>query len=221
MKFASVFVVLFFVLAAPVYAQSQCQDAEVSSFGPKRAELLNAWRAEIAKSKRRPDGGYDLSPAVGLLQEQLAAHEALVQRCAEFGNAHARYLHGLHFEWLADWFVASLKDKDALQPAPMEAVRAQVAASENYSEANKWFTLAANQGHPGAMKLIGDNYAEGKGFAQSKYLGVEWYSKAANRAIEIGNREFAILCLERMTALDSNHPVTKSLLKTLYGGTRD
>lgn len=51
--------------------------------------------------------------------------------------------------------------------------------SNNYSEAMKYYKMAAAQEHPGAMTNIGLFYSQGRGVPQSYEKAAEWYSKAA------------------------------------------
>lgn len=42
-----------------------------------------------------------------------------------------------------------------------------------------WWQLAAGQGHPDAMQLLGRCYAAGDGVPQDEHLALTWISKAA------------------------------------------
>ena len=53
----------------------------------------------------------------------------------------------------------------------------------NYDErrALRWYRLAADQGHAGAMFKFGEMYADGRGVAQDDREAVRWYRRAADR----------------------------------------
>ena len=209
----------WFLLATCAFAQDQCQDAAVLRIEQKITKLHHEWRTVRVRGGRGRDGEYDLRLSVDMLPPRLAEQQSLIQRCADVGDAHARYLCGWQFERNAGSLLALAEDQEIRQFFPLQATLAQESANKSYTEANRWFTLAANQGHLLAMIAIALSYAEGRGLDPNKLLAIEWLNKAANRAIEAGTRDYAVLCLERMNALDANHPLTKALTKTLYGRT--
>lgn len=211
--------VAWFLLATCAFAQDQCQDAAVLRIEQKITKLHHEWCVVRVRDGRGTDGGYDLRLSVDMLPPRLAEQQSLIQRCADVGDAHARYLCGWQFERNAGSLLALAEDQEIRQFYPLQATLARESANKSYTEANRWFTLAANQGHLLAMIAIALSYAEGKGLSPNKLLAIEWLNKAANRANEAGSRDYAVLCLERMNALDANHPLTKALTKTLYGRT--
>ena len=208
--------VAWLLLASCAFAQDQCQDAAGLRIDQKITELHHEWCAVMVKDS---DGGWDIPLTPDLLPTLVSAQQSLIQNCADVGDAQTRYLCGYQFEMNAGTLVALSMDHNVLQFAPLTATLARESANKSYSEANKWLTLAANQGHLLAMIALALNYAEGRGLTPNKTLAIEWLNKAANRAIETGTRDYAVLCLERMNALDANHPLTKALTETLYGGT--
>jgi len=209
------------LVASPVIAQEHCEDADVYRIGGKIGELSTALFLETTKRTPHSPGEYkryELTPAEASLKEQISGQRSLIQKCAELGNAGARYIHAEHLERSGDMLVVISKDKTVLQDDPPKAAKAQSDANETYAEANKWYSLAAAQGYPLAMLALGHNHAVGKGFVASKSLAMEWFSKAGNQAIEMGKRDLAVICLKRMTALDPGHPLTRALMKALDDG---
>jgi TPR repeat protein len=55
---------------------------------------------------------------------------------------------------------------------------------QNYKEAVKWFTKAAEQGNSSAQEMLGDRYYFGEGVAQSNSDALDWYEKAADQGDE-------------------------------------
>ena len=53
--------------------------------------------------------------------------------------------------------------------------------AQNYAEAVKWYSKAANQGVAEAQSKLGYCYYEGIGVAKNYEEAVKWYSKAANQ----------------------------------------
>lgn len=51
--------------------------------------------------------------------------------------------------------------------------------SVNYTEALKWYTLAANSGYVDAMKLVSGMYYQGQGTEENHTYALEWAKKAA------------------------------------------
>ena len=51
----------------------------------------------------------------------------------------------------------------------------------NYKAAVKWWREAAEQGHAGAQKDLGDMYDEGRGVAQDYKMAMKWYNQAAEQ----------------------------------------
>jgi TPR repeat protein len=58
----------------------------------------------------------------------------------------------------------------------------------NYDEAAKWFTLAAEAGHPAAQKSLGYLYASGKGVVEDYAEAQKWFRKASAQ----GNTEASL-----------------------------
>ena len=53
--------------------------------------------------------------------------------------------------------------------------------AQNYTEAVKWYRLAADQGNAGAQTNIGHLYSDGKGVAQNYTEAAKWYRLAADQ----------------------------------------
>jgi uncharacterized protein len=51
----------------------------------------------------------------------------------------------------------------------------------DYQQAYQWFLRAAEQGHPGAQKSLGDLYAWGVGITRNYAISDEWYFRAAEQ----------------------------------------
>lgn len=73
---------------------------------------------------------------------------------------------------------------------------------ERYSEAMKWFRMAAERGYAQAQFTLGVMYHEGLGIPQDKEEGVRWYRMAA----EQGHID-AQTALEAMSDTDDNGPI--------------
>ena len=66
--------------------------------------------------------------------------------------------------------------------------------TRSYSEAIKWYTLAAKRGHPEAQYDLGLFYEIGKGVKEDRENAVRWYDMAANQGHDI-----AAQALERLS----------------------
>jgi TPR repeat protein len=54
---------------------------------------------------------------------------------------------------------------------------------QNFSEAIKWFRLAADQGHPGAQNNLGVLYRQGRGDTNDVKTAAVWFRKAADQGM--------------------------------------
>lgn len=83
----------------------------------------------------------------------------------------------------------SAADSSALKPIASadEAYRKgkEFNKKENYTEAMRWYRMAADRGNAQAQVAIGDLYGEGQGVPQNYSEALRWYRLAANQ----GNRE--------------------------------
>ena len=68
---------------------------------------------------------------------------------------------------------------------------------QDYSEAVKWYRMAADQGNDWAQYSLGSMYEEGRGVPEDHSEALKWYQKAADK----GNF-FAKLCLEDSSSND-------------------
>src|SRR5215813_2310568 len=50
---------------------------------------------------------------------------------------------------------------------------------QDYSEAAKWYLMAAEQGNPGSQNNLGSLYETGDGVTQDRAIALEWYRRAA------------------------------------------
>lgn len=57
---------------------------------------------------------------------------------------------------------------------------------QDYTEALKWYKLAAEQGDSKAQFNLGVFYIKGKGVSQNYTKAKEWYEKACNNGVQIG-----------------------------------
>ncbi len=55
--------------------------------------------------------------------------------------------------------------------------------SKDYTEAFKWFSLAAEQGHAHSQFRVGDMYMSGLGIVKSDAEAVKWFRKAAEQGL--------------------------------------
>eukprot|EP01050_Picozoa_sp_SAG11_P001157 SAG11_NODE_48_length_20030_cov_232.459084_10_plen_150_part_00 len=58
--------------------------------------------------------------------------------------------------------------------------RGHAGREPNWIEAVKWYTLAARQGHAGAMHVLGVSYAKGRGVGQDWSAAFRWFKSAAD-----------------------------------------
>ena len=56
---------------------------------------------------------------------------------------------------------------------------------QDYEEAVKWYTKAAEQGHEMAQLKLGNVYRDGKGVLQDYEEAVKWYTKAAEQGSDL------------------------------------
>lgn len=119
----------------------------------------------------------------------LAKHEL-----AQFESKDAAYLAGM---------AASQKDFAVAVPKWREAAgRGDAAAQyqmalvhfhgdgvkQDHGESMRWARMAAEQGVPGAMNLIGNMYKDGLGVPKDAALGVDWHRRAADNFDQHGLR---------------------------------
>ena len=55
--------------------------------------------------------------------------------------------------------------------------------AQNYLEAAKWLTLAAQQGDDVAQNNLGEMYSKGKGIEQNYFEAARWYLSAAEQGL--------------------------------------
>ncbi|CDG86670.1 tetratricopeptide repeat protein [Xenorhabdus bovienii] len=67
---------------------------------------------------------------------------------------------------------------------------------QDYKEAAKWYTQAAQQGHAEAQFSIGYFYMEGLGVPQNYTTAVKWYQKAASQGLTHAQNNMAFLYKE-------------------------
>lgn len=60
-------------------------------------------------------------------------------------------------------------------------VRFHYAHPQDFKGAVKWYTKAAEQGHPEAQSALGEMYDEGEGVTQDFKEAFDWYIKAAEQ----------------------------------------
>jgi len=64
---------------------------------------------------------------------------------------------------------------------------------QNYSEAVKWFQLAAEQGLAKAQYNLGAMYGNGKGVRQDKKLAKDWFWKSCDHRNQDGCDNYRVL----------------------------
>jgi TPR repeat protein len=84
----------------------------------------------------------------------------------------ARHLHGL----------AEKGDADAQYKLGI-AYDEGNGVSKDYTEAFKWFRLAAEQGNAHSQFRVGDMYVSGDGVAKNEVEAVKWFRKAAEQGL--------------------------------------
>lgn len=68
--------------------------------------------------------------------------------------------------------------------------------SQDYDQAHKWFTMAAEQGNADAQFMLAGMYLKGKGVSQDNKRAVEWYTKAANQGHSSSQAILAGICTD-------------------------
>ena len=85
---------------------------------------------------------------------------------------------------------------------------------QDYSEAENWLRLAADQGHANAQNELGILYATGQGVPQDYVLAHMWFNLSAEQgdgqAVEIRDRAAGLLTSDQLAeagrlARDRNH----------------
>lgn len=69
---------------------------------------------------------------------------------------------------------------------------------QNYTEAAKWYLLAAKQGHPWAETNLGQLYSDGKGVDQDYAQAAQWYLRAAARGYWVAQLNLGIMYRDGM-----------------------
>jgi TPR repeat protein len=86
----------------------------------------------------------------------------------------------------------------------------------DFSEAMQFYLKAAEKDIPEAQFNLGVMYSNGEGVLKSSLAAIEWYSRAADTYIAEGRRDDALTALERMRALEPNHPFVVQLTRRLF-----
>ena len=66
-------------------------------------------------------------------------------------------------------------------------------AAQDYTEAAKWFRMAANQGDADAQCVMGEIYDDGQGVNQDDYEAIKWYLKAAEQGQAVAQYNLGVL----------------------------
>lgn len=81
------------------------------------------------------------------------------------------------------------------------AYRKGVGVAKDPVEAVRWYLMAAEQGMPEAEWALGDAYAKGEGVTQDGEAAADWYYRAGLGWAAQGERDKALLCVERIREL--------------------
>jgi TPR repeat protein len=100
--------------------------------------------------------------------------------------------------------------------ANQEVVEARALAEEPLKAAMSGFQIASRAGTAAATWNIAVLYERGAGVTQSRLAAAEWYARAGVQYQKAGVREQALAALERVEAIDPQHPDGKSLRADLY-----
>ena len=136
---------------------------------------------------------------------------ALLQPLADKGVARAQFrLAYMHF--LGRGFAADRQEADRRIRAALPAIRkfadegrawAQsdlgslyedgLVLARDYTEAVRWYRLAAEQGYPGAQTNLGMMYARGRGVTNSRRTAIEWFQRAAKQGDSVAKHNLEAL----------------------------
>lgn len=104
--------------------------------------------------------------------------------------------------------------KDILSSAKQKAKRGDIesqfyvgysyysgkSVEQDYGQAHKWFTMAAEQGSKDAQFILARMYLEGEGVSQDDERAIEWFTKAANQGHSSSQAILAGLCTDYVEA---------------------
>ena len=76
---------------------------------------------------------------------------------------------------------------------------------QDYKEAFKWFTKAAEQGHAGAQHNLGNCYANGEGVPKDYKEAFKWYTKSAEQGDALAQAMLGVM-------YDNGYGVPKDLV---------
>jgi Sel1 repeat len=127
-----------------------------------------------ARVQSSPGGAYH--PSMAVAQDQGGRLESL-RKAAEQGDAQAQYNIGVCYD-------------DGMGVAQDDA------------EAVKWYRKAAEQGDVDALSVLGVCYELGSGVRQSRAAAADCYYKAGLGYVAKGDEENALLCYDRLVALN-------------------
>jgi TPR repeat protein len=68
--------------------------------------------------------------------------------------------------------------------------------SNDYAEAERWIRLAADQGHPNALALLGEMYSKGRGAPQDYVEALKWHRLAAEQGDPLGQFNLGVAYAE-------------------------
>lgn len=214
---------VFFLYADRVLAADPpCSDESVLLLKGELESIRKAGFDRLRSAKPKPGGGYDIPPTPAAETGQLNSVNAALSACAKGGSSLAAYVVGEETWRDADsWreFSVMLRRPEFRSSGgEVHAAAARVSANASYAEAIQYFRAAAAGGQPAAMYSLAEAYRDGKGVERSAFVAIEWFDKAARAATALGaSREYAIRCLEQMTILGQQHPLTVRLSSELYG----
>lgn len=219
---------IFIILGAiqEVFAQAgDCTDSAVVFLEGRRSELFQSSIykfAEYADARERNQPSSHLFEAYQKINTDISLVNSKIQYCAEKEqNALAMYYFANESMRRGDQainMIRSFEDKKALDSSTK--VTLLDASNKEFSVAVEWYQKSSAMGVIGSMYELGNLYSKGKGLPKSEYLAVEWYNKAALKSLEQQKRDFAVSCLEKMSQLAPNHPLTLALTKKIYADTK-
>jgi S1-C subfamily serine protease len=90
---------------------------------------------------------------------------------------------------------------------------------KDYAEAAKWYRKAAEQGNAEAQFRLGAMYALGYGVPKSGAAAADWYYKAGLSFLKEGEKDNALMCVDRIKGLNvPNAFLADKLLTAIYEG---
>jgi TPR repeat protein len=158
-----------------------------------KKSTFSAWSSSIGTSSSK-----EWDDRLKELYKEGDEYRAQLQRLADSGNIEAQYLLGIY----------RFNEVDS---STSEAI-----AQSWLSDAVKYLRMAVASDYAPAVEALAHMSAVGKGLPKSDLVAIEWYAKAGTTYLKQGDRDNALICLEKAKKLDENNPATKALVDKLF-----